>query len=71
MNRVEVKVNEIIIKRNYILIGLGAVVLGMGIIAVWFMIDFLMLGPPDPGDEFIYIYSRYCFSFQEQFSFWT
>lgn len=57
MNRVEVKVNEIIIKRNNILIGLGAVVLGMGITGVWFMIDFLMLGPPDPGDEFVYIFA--------------
>lgn len=40
MNRVEVKVNEIIIKRNNILIGLGALVLGKGITAVPMLLDF-------------------------------
>lgn len=69
MNRVEVKANEIIIKRNNILIGLGVVVFGIAITGVWGMIDFLMLGPPDPGDELIeaftllYIFSGTLFLF--------
>lgn len=63
MNRVEVKANEIVVKRNKILICLGAVALVIGITAVWETIDFLMLGPPDPGDEFIHIFTTlYLFS---------
>lgn len=63
MNRIEIKANVVVVKRNNLLIGLGAVILGMGILGVWGMIDFLMLGPPDPGDEFVHIFSiLYIFS---------
>ncbi|MGN1443952.1 MAG: hypothetical protein ACI4XE_08900, partial [Acutalibacteraceae bacterium] len=53
MNRIEIKANEVVVKRNHLLIVLGVFALGMGITAVLGLVDFLMLGPPEPGDEFM------------------